>query len=647
MAQLVVKVTEKGINAVDKKLNSLTKSGTASEKMAARLAVGFMGVGTAAVTAGVAIAATTVTIAKNVVEMQNASRAAGLTAKGFNEAGFAASQYGLSVEQLGDAFKDTEEKVGEFLTTGGGGMQDFFDVMKINKEEANKFAESVKNLSGQQVLTKMVGQMEAAGKTTKEVSFALEGMASDLTRMIPLLSNSGAEMTRLSVAMSNVTNPLDEEDVQTYRDLNEAVGLAEGAFASLAANALAPVAEYTTALAEDWAHLLATFNSGTVAQKSSRLAEITDEIEALEKRLSGSSSFTEKLKNSFSADWVPDSEIPERLASIRLEYAKLQKELGQMTVGVKADPSLFVGPLKPEDTKSSTKTAAVIASEETAAAAQLQIAQDLADAEAEIQAASTQAVIDSLKTEEQLRLELYNKQKEILNQSVLDEATKNQAMLDLQSQYNDDVLSSAYDLEQDKKRVAKEAERLDEMASSQKISALNSTTKALKDTLGEQSVLYKAAAITNTTIATYESATLAYKSLVGIPYVGPVLAPAAAGVAIAAGMANVASISSARAQGGQVTAGTTYEVGERGRETFTPNQSGTITPNSQLGGGGGVTNNVYNYTDSSVSTEENESGGVDVYVKKSELPAMLGAEMGSPNSKANQSIKSVYKMQRA
>lgn len=60
----------------------------------------------------------------------------------------------------------------------------------------------------------------------------------------------------------------------------------------------------------------------------------------------------------------------------------------------------------------------------------------------------------------------------------------------------------------------------------------------------ENSILYKAAAVTETTINTYASATAAYKAMVGIPVVGPILAPIAAGAAIAAGLANAAKIAS-------------------------------------------------------------------------------------------------------
>jgi hypothetical protein len=58
----------------------------------------------------------------------------------------------------------------------------------------------------------------------------------------------------------------------------------------------------------------------------------------------------------------------------------------------------------------------------------------------------------------------------------------------------------------------------------------------------EMARIGKAAAIAQATIATYTSAVEAYKSLAGIPYVGPALGAAAAAAAIAAGLANVQAI---------------------------------------------------------------------------------------------------------
>ena len=67
--------------------------------------------------------------------------------------------------------------------------------------------------------------------------------------------------------------------------------------------------------------------------------------------------------------------------------------------------------------------------------------------------------------------------------------------------------------------------------------------------VGEGSAVGKAAAVAQTTIDTYSSATAAYKSVVGIPVVGPVLAPIAAGVAVASGVMSVKKILSTKTPG--------------------------------------------------------------------------------------------------
>lgn len=72
----------------------------------------------------------------------------------------------------------------------------------------------------------------------------------------------------------------------------------------------------------------------------------------------------------------------------------------------------------------------------------------------------------------------------------------------------------------------------------------------------------KAFAIAQATIDTYASAVAAYKAVVGIPYVGPVLAPVAAAGAIAAGLAQISAIRSQNVEGnyqqGGIVGGTLY-----------------------------------------------------------------------------------------
>jgi len=103
----------------------------------------------------------------------------------------------------------------------------------------------------------------------------------------------------------------------------------------------------------------------------------------------------------------------------------------------------------------------------------------------------------------------------------------------------------------------------------------------------------KAAAMAEATYNTYDAAVAAYKSVVGIPIVGPVLAVAAATAATAAGLANVARIKAtkfeSRDSGGPVTAGSLYYSGVP--EYFIPNENGFALPASmaaQSGSSGNV-----------------------------------------------------------
>ena len=72
----------------------------------------------------------------------------------------------------------------------------------------------------------------------------------------------------------------------------------------------------------------------------------------------------------------------------------------------------------------------------------------------------------------------------------------------------------------------------------------------MSELLGKETAAGKAAAVASATINTFSSAQKAYDATVGIPYVGPILAPINAGIAIAAGIKNVKSILAVKVPGG-------------------------------------------------------------------------------------------------
>jgi len=82
------------------------------------------------------------------------------------------------------------------------------------------------------------------------------------------------------------------------------------------------------------------------------------------------------------------------------------------------------------------------------------------------------------------------------------------------------------------------------------LTATASTLGQIADLFGQQTAAGKAAAIAEATIQTFLSAQKAYTSTVGIPIVGPVLAPINAGLAIAAGIKNIKAITAVKTPNG-------------------------------------------------------------------------------------------------
>jgi len=107
----------------------------------------------------------------------------------------------------------------------------------------------------------------------------------------------------------------------------------------------------------------------------------------------------------------------------------------------------------------------------------------------------------------------------------------------------------------------------------------------------------------------YDAAMKAYQALAGIPIVGPALGAAAAATILAAGVTFAAQSLSGRALGGQVRAGESYVVGERGPEILTMGTGGRITPNEAMRGGGQqIVNKNANV---SFSIQANDTEGFD------------------------------------
>ncbi len=128
----------------------------------------------------------------------------------------------------------------------------------------------------------------------------------------------------------------------------------------------------------------------------------------------------------------------------------------------------------------------------------------------------------------------------------------------------------------------------------------------LANLAGKQTAVGKALAIASTTIDTYQSAIAAFKSLAGIPYVGPVLGGIAAAAAVANGIAAVKKIVSTKIPGEAGGGGTVPTPLAIAPAPIAPTQTGVRLDSGSINAVGSAVGPTQAYVVSSQGANENE-----------------------------------------
>ena len=224
------------------------------------------------------------------------------------------------------------------------------------------------------------------------------------------------------------------------------------------------------------------------------------------------------LANSTKEDLEEEANLKAQL--INLETAKLRK--------AKAVSAQIVGAKREEEAELKAIDDKRIADEKAADAAELKAANDLVKLKGEIAAA------EAITEEEKRALEI---QKVTAHYDKLIELAKAQGLATEQLEK-----SKAAALDNINEDNSKNEINWEELTQDQKVKIVSDGFNNLATILGEETVAGKAAAIAAATIDTFQSASASYKSLAGIPIVGPALGAAAAGAAIASGFKQVKAI---------------------------------------------------------------------------------------------------------
>ena len=208
----------RGLNGLDGKIKSASDKikafGASTQSLGKRMlpvsaGVSAIGAGMIALVQGTANAG---------FEISNMASISGTTAEEFQRLAAGARAVGIDGEKLSDIYKDMNDRVGDFMATGGGPMADFFENIA---PQVGVTADEFARLSGPEAMQLYVDSLEAAGASQQDMTFYMEALAGDAAKLIPLLADGGAEMTRLGDAAAEAGGIMSDEAIAASRDYSE------------------------------------------------------------------------------------------------------------------------------------------------------------------------------------------------------------------------------------------------------------------------------------------------------------------------------------------------------------------------------------------------------------------------------------------
>lgn len=254
---------------------------------------------------------------------------------------------------------------------------------------------------------------------------------------------------------------------------------------------------------------------------------------------------------------------------------------------------------------------------------ELQIAENAA--QLEIDKIRNQRALDSKNAQIDNALAEYNLKKGLVEKEKIDAFTKAQRLIEIAKQESATLIEQIQ-IRRDAEVAAAEKAGLSSIEIKQKyaieeqkinnaiiqsekdlakakVEATVQASDAIADTLmktaqllGEQTGVGKALAVISATISTITSAQKAYEATIGIPFVGPVLAPINAGLAIATGIKNVKKIMAVQVPNGggnPSTALPTNSFAAGQTAPLTPQLQTTMLNQSQINQLGSATNRAF------------------------------------------------------
>lgn len=154
------------------------------------------------------------------IEIRNLAQISNTSTTQFQRLADGARTVGIEQQKLADILKDVNDKVGDFIVTGGGPMADFFENIA---PKVGVTADQFARLGGPEALQLYVTSLERAGVSQQQMTFYMEALASDATALLPLLRDNGAEFRRLGDEAERAGRVMSQETIDAAVELDKAL----------------------------------------------------------------------------------------------------------------------------------------------------------------------------------------------------------------------------------------------------------------------------------------------------------------------------------------------------------------------------------------------------------------------------------------
>ncbi|WP_372378537.1 hypothetical protein ACBZ91_06580 [Vibrio natriegens] len=575
-------------------------------------AAGYVSAGIGAVTGATAYLITQQ--AQQAREVEKMATVAQVSVQQIQALAYASEQYNISGESMADILKDVNDKLGDFTENKGG---EFADFMTNIAPTVGLTIDQLQKLSGPEALVAVKAAMDEANVPMKSQIFYLESIANDASALMPLLDNQGRKLYELTKKYDDLNVSMSEYDIEKFKEMDQKLkdtGLKlQRSFANAVLGASDQIDWFSDKLAYSinyWGTLFDGWSDTprTVDGLSKKLSELRSERKQLSAELKEVNT-TFKEYEGIDADSLlplnPFGRSENELFNLNSDFGRLTKQIDDLDAEIERQQKRYnimrlgmnydkdqpgIKPegatpdrVIPEDpdalAKQQSSGASRLASLDMQYADErekllLAHEQRLRDIE-EMQVSEQELQRRGFDTLEALKTEYREREKEFYKTAEIERKTQEDDALEasIESFARSEEAKTEKAKIEAEKRAYREERLMQERVRG--VSNFMGQISQLQNSENKNAArIGKTAARFQIMLNAYESASSAYKALVGIPYVGPGLAAAAAGTAMGFGismaskvdsMSNMAhnGISEVPMLGGRTESDWTLKAGER------------------------------------------------------------------------------------